>query len=136
MDCLQRRHIQDHSAENITEVPYWGYPSRIVPCTNDHGTCEYLAAVYGMHETSMRYTFILWGVILGILVVWVTVRGWRMGGPSQSVGSRFDQACDAIGRLRRRWLLADMPKWSLFGRVSRLQVLVVAVLVAYLLIFS
>ena len=94
VSSLQARHIQDHDAANTTEEQHWGYPSRVVPCTNDPGSCEYLKGVYWMHDVSMLYTFILWGVILGILAVWVTIRGWRMGGPSQSVGSAFDKICD------------------------------------------
>jgi hypothetical protein len=133
---LLRRHIQDHDAENITTVPYWGYASRIVPCTNDPGSCEYLDAVYWMHTVSMTYTFILWGVILGILLVWVTIRGWRMGGPAQKVGSSIDSLCDAVARMKRRWLLPDAPMQWLFGRISRLQVVIVACLTGYLLIFS
>lgn len=89
-----------------------------------------------MHDVSMLYTFILWGVILGILTVWVTIRGWRMGGPSQSVGSVFDKVCDSIQQLKRRWLLRDAPMKRLFGRISPLQVLVLACLLVYLLIFS
>ena len=130
------RHIQDHNEANTTSKPYWGYASRVLPCTSDQGTCEYLDAVYWMHTVSMTYTFIFWGVLLGILVAWVTIRGWRMGGPTQSVGSSFDKLCDAMSRARRRWLLSDAPMAWLFGRVSRLQVVVLACLLGYLLVFS
>lgn len=136
MNPLRPGHIQDHNAANTTLQPYWGYPSRVVPCTNDERTCEYLAAVYGMHETSMTYMFVLWGVLLGIAVVFVTIRGWKMGGPSMNVGSWFDGVCDAAERLRRRWLLVDAPMRRVFARVSRLQVVVLGILVVYLLIFS
>ena len=136
MSSLLARHIQDHDAANTTEEQHWGYPSQVVPCTNDPGSCEYLKGVYWMHDVSMLYTFILWGVILGILLVWVAIRGWRMGGPSQSVGSAFDKFCDRVQRLKRRRLLRDSPMKLLFGRISRLQVLILACLMAYLLIFS
>lgn len=130
------RHIQDHVTANTTEEQHWGYPSRVVPCSNDRGSCEYLKGVYWMHDVSMLYTFILWGVLLGIAVVWVTIRGWRMGGPALSVGSYFDRLCDRINHLKRRWLLPDAPVKWLFGRVSRLQVLIFGCLLAFLLIFS
>lgn len=130
------RHIQDHDAPNTTEEQHWGYPSRVVPCTKDEGSCEYLKAVYWMHDVSLLYTFILWGVILGILIAWVTIRGWWMGGPAQSVGSAVEKLRDSTQYLKRRFLLQDTPMRWLFGMISRLQVLILACLLAYLLIFS
>lgn len=50
----ERAHIQ-HFEENSTTVYYWGYGPRIVPCTNDAGSCEYLDAVYWMHTVHMLY---------------------------------------------------------------------------------
>lgn len=133
---LTIRHIQDHNATNTTLERHWGYPSRVIPCTNDEETCKYLRSVYWMHDVSMLYTFILWGVILGILFVWVAVRGWRMGGPGQSAGSMFDVFCDRLLQLRRRFLLKDAPMRWLVGRVSRIQVVTLACLLVYLLTFS
>lgn len=132
---LHARHIQDHSG-NTTELEYWGYASRIVPCANDEGTCEYLAAVYWMHKVSMLYTFIMWGVLLGIAAVWLIYRGWRMGGPSQSMDSWVDRLGDRVGHLKRRYLIQDSPIKRIFGRVSRLQVAILAILSVYLTIFS
>jgi len=40
-----RQHIQNHSAGG-DEIFYWGYATRVFPCTNDAGSCEYLDAVY------------------------------------------------------------------------------------------
>ncbi|GAB7365717.1 hypothetical protein MBLNU230_g7055t1 [Neophaeotheca triangularis] len=133
---LEARHIQDHNAENITEVFHWGYATRVLPCTSGEGTCEYLDAVYWMHDVSMLYTFIMWGVILGILVMWVVLRGWRMGGVQQRMGGVIDSTCDAVNRAMRRWLLPDAPLKSVFGIVTRLQVVTLAVMLAYLLVFS
>lgn len=130
-----RQHIQDHDSANAV-IEYWGYASRVVPCENDPGSCEYLEAVYWMHSVSMLYTFIMWGVLLGIAAVWLIYRGWRMGGPSQSMGTWMDKLADRIGHLKRRYLIQDTPlKWA-FGRTSRLQVAILAVLSAYLTIFS
>jgi NAD(P)H-flavin reductase len=116
--------------------PHWGYATRILPCTNDKGSCEYLDAVYWMHDVSMIYTAILWAVLLSILAVWLTLRGWRMGGPSERVGGVIDWACDGVQRAKRRWLLVDAPLKSVFGRVTRLQVAVLAAMLIYLIIFS
>ena len=135
-DLLRRQHIQSHGEANTTEQLHWGYPSRVVPCTNDKGSCEYLDGVYWMHDVSMLYTFILWGVLLGILAVWLILRGWRMGGRTQRVGGLIDWACDGVQRAKRRWLLVDAPLKWMFGRVTRLQVAVLAALSIYLIIFS
>ena len=132
---LQARHIQDHDADN-EYIPYWGYASRVVPCENDAGSCEYLEAVYWMHEVSMLYTFILWGVLLGIAFVWMVVRGWRMGGPGMSMGTWFDRGVEGLVRWKRRWLIRDAPWRGVFGRVSRVQVMILAVLTGYLTVFS
>ncbi|SMR44161.1 unnamed protein product [Zymoseptoria tritici ST99CH_3D1] len=132
MSGLERRHIQDHNAAN---VKYWAYPARVLPCTKDQGTCEYLEAVYSGHVTSMLYTFIMWGVILGVLASWATLRVWRTGKPSHGIGSLLSSACDRAARLKRHFL-PDAPMRSVFGRVSRLQVAVLAVVSGYLLIFS
>lgn len=130
------RHIQDHNQANATQEHHWGYASRVLPCTSGEGTCAYLDAVYWMHDVSMLYTFIMWGVLLGIAVVWVTLRGWRMGGPAARVGGLVDGLCDAMSRVKRRYLMADAPLTYVFGRVTRLQVAVLATLLGYLLIFS
>lgn len=53
---VERSHIQDPDAAE-SEVPHWGYASRVMPCVNDPGTCEYLDAVYWMHDVSMLYTY-------------------------------------------------------------------------------
>jgi hypothetical protein len=53
---LQPRHIQDdHNAKYLE--PHWGYFERVRPCVNDNGTCEYLDAVYWMHDVSMYNDF-------------------------------------------------------------------------------
>lgn len=130
------RHIQDHNEANTTLVKYWGYAERVLPCTKDVGTCEYLDAVYWMHDVSMLYTFILWGVILGILVLWCMLRFRRMGVESQGRGGLIDDLCGFVERQKRKWLLSDAPWRGVFGRVSRVQVLVLVVLLGYLAVFS
>lgn len=131
-----RAHIQDHNEANTYLEPHWGYAARVLPCNKDAGTCAYLDGVYWMHDVSMLYSFIMWGVLLGIAVVWITLRGWRLGGPSQRVGGMIDRLCDGVQRAMKRWLLPDAPLASIFGRVTRLQVAVLAVMLAYMLVFS
>nr|POF17529.1 ferric/cupric reductase transmembrane component 2 [Quercus suber] len=118
---LQLRHIQDHNEANTTLRHYWGYPDRVLPCTKDVGTCEYLDSVYTMHQTSMLYTFILWALLLGVPLLWLVIRGWRQG---TNMGTLLDRICDRMTRLRRQWLLKDVSGiWRtwVFGRVSRIQ---------------
>ena len=66
--AVVERHIQDESLAKYLE-PHFGYPSRSRPCINDPGSCDYLDNVYWMHDVSMLYSYIMWGVILGILAV-------------------------------------------------------------------
>ncbi|USW48599.1 Putative ferric reductase, NAD binding domain, ferric reductase transmembrane component-like protein [Septoria linicola] len=129
---VARQHIQNHSEANTY---YWAYPSRTLPCTKDAGTCAYLDQVYNGHVLSMEYTFILWGVILGILLLWAISRIWRSGQASHGASALLFEMGSKLQPLRRHFL-PDAPMRWLFGRVSRLQVTVLAVMLAYLLIFS
>lgn len=147
---IRRAHIQDHANAAGLEA-HWGYPSRVVPCVNDPGTCEYLGAVYRMHDLSMLFTFILWAVIGGFLVIWV---GFRIFRPREkSTGAMTAEPQDAEGleskmrgssRLRAWRVIAAttnhylLPEscTGIFGHVSRVQVVVLAGLLVYLLIFS
>ncbi|KAG9238101.1 putative Ferric/cupric reductase transmembrane component 1 [Amylocarpus encephaloides] len=139
-------HIQDHSTA-ASVIHHWGYADRVVPCTNDAGSCEYLDAVYWMHDTSMLYTFIMWAVIGGILLLFITLRTLR---PSPRHIARFsadekDQAREPGSAYSRAWagLQSTFRKCllpesfvGLFGHVTRLQLLVLSILLAYLLIFT
>lgn len=142
-----RQHIQDHdSAESIQ--PHWGYADRVVPCTNDPGSCEYLDVVYGAHDVGMIYTGVLWATIGGILLIWAIIR-YSLAPLSQQhpvtdaqlEGSQHGKR-DFMTRLRltlwahtNRWLLPDCFR-PIFGRTTRLQVAILATLTAYLTLFS
>ena len=76
---IQPRHIQEANS-NATLIPHWGYASRVLPCTNDAGSCEYLDTVYWMHDTSMLYIFVLWATIRFVFLIAIALRlskpGW------------------------------------------------------------
>ncbi|KAF2212198.1 hypothetical protein CERZMDRAFT_67873 [Cercospora zeae-maydis SCOH1-5] len=129
---VARQHIQNHSEAN---THYWAYPSRTLPCTNDPGSCEYLEQVYSGHVRSMLYTFILWGVILATFLLWGIARIMNAGRASHGAAAPFFEIASSLQPLRRH-LLPDAPMRWLFGRISRLQVAILAVLTAYLAIFT
>ncbi|EFQ34035.1 ferric reductase like transmembrane component [Colletotrichum graminicola] len=143
---MAARHIQDFSDAASLE-PHWGYSDRVVPCTNDAGSCAYLDVVYGSHDLGMLYSGILWIIIGGILLVWAV---GRRALPSLSeedvlraaILEDSRQSKSFLNRLRQaissgmnRYLLPDFIR-PIFGRTTRLQVLILAVLSGYLLIFS
>ena len=128
-----RAHIQNGEG---TAVHYWGYATRYLPCTNDAGSCEYLDSVYGDHEKSMIYTFIMWAVF-GVTLL-VTVLS-RLFWPSKRNGDGSRQSlCYRSMRFAsttiRRYLMPECSK--VFRYTTRLQVLILVVLCAYLIVFS
>ncbi|KAK8245713.1 ferric-chelate reductase-like protein [Phyllosticta capitalensis] len=141
-----RRHIQNMS-DATTKEHHWGYVDRALPCTSGEGTCAYLDAVYWMMDVSMLYTFILWAVIGGILFLFLFYRLLKPKrsqsfypmkqdpeAPKSSQSSIYRLYRSTVVGLRK-WLLPETLR-NVFGRVSRLQVVVLAVMLAYLLIFS
>lgn len=122
---IEPRHIQNFSeGGNVTH--HWGYADRQVPCMNDPGSCEYLDEVYGAHDRGMLYMGILWGSIIAVLFLWALLR--------RTASNTFTQT---VSSLSRKYLLPELKagRW-LFGRTTRLQVLVLAAVVAYLSIFT
>ncbi|KAH7381423.1 ferric reductase like transmembrane component-domain-containing protein [Phaeosphaeria sp. MPI-PUGE-AT-0046c] len=144
--ALSARHIQDHAnASNVRH--YWGYADRVVPCTNDPGSCTYLDAVYNAHEVGLYYTGIIWATFGGILLAWAIGRHFSRSQPPgvqipleegedvQEKGSTLARLQKAVPAYARRYLLPDAAR-PIFGRVTRTQVLTLAVLTGYLTIFS
>lgn len=145
---LNIRHIQDHDAA-ASSVPHWGYAERVVPCTNDPGSCAYLDAVYGAHDVGMIYSGVLWLTILGIIFVWTMLR--YVGKPdsfstsivldnekNEPIYARpggFRKLRNAMASFTRRWLLPDALR-IVFGRTTRFQVYVFASFCVYLTIFT
>lgn len=146
MASLDVRHIQE--ADNTSTLQaHWGYPNRILPCTNDAGSCEYLDGVYWMHDISMLYTFIMWAVIGGLSLIAIALRFFkpisRQEPRSQdsevqlkpNAASSYTRIWRGTQAFFRRWLLPESFV-GIFGHVSRLQLLVLGILLGYLLIFS
>ncbi|CEO60489.1 hypothetical protein PMG11_05114 [Penicillium brasilianum] len=133
-----RAHIQNLTAAKTLEA-HWGYADRAVPCTNDAGSCAYLDVVYSAHDRGMLYTGIFWSTLGGILFLWAIWRHFteptisptltvpRLGG--------FRKLRISLAAFSRSYLLPDALR-TIFGRTTRLQVLVLAALAGYLLIFS
>ncbi|KAL2266664.1 hypothetical protein VTJ83DRAFT_6016 [Remersonia thermophila] len=155
------RHIQNFSAADQLE-PHWGYADRVVPCVNDPGSCEYLDEVYGAHDRGMIYTGIFWLTIGGLLLVWAVGRRLiphedplvarlrlrraekqpATTEPAAEAGAPPPRASaprrllQASASTLRRHLLPTTPLRVVFGRTTRLQVLILAVLAGYLAVWS
>jgi NAD(P)H-flavin reductase len=143
---LLSRMIQNLSEATSIE-PHWGYVDRALPCTNDAGSCEYLDLVYSAHDLSMLYSGILWSTIGGIVFLWAVGRKLWPSGQSDEISNGNGEKASTpsrtgVSRLKRTiaahsrsYLLPDSVR-SVFGRTTRLQVLILVVLSAYLLIWS
>ncbi|KAI1169427.1 ferric reductase like transmembrane component-domain-containing protein [Nemania serpens] len=139
---LVSRHIQNESEADYSE-PHWGYFSRVRPCTNDPGTCDYLDTAYNSHDRGILYSGILWSTILSIVFLWTI--GRKIWAPPRADGLRSGSISggkSSVTRLRRTFsasarslLLPDAVR-PIFGRTTRLQVLILAALAAYLLVWS
>jgi predicted ferric reductase len=137
-------HIQNFTDASSLE-PHWGFGGRVVPCTNDKGSCEYLADIYHSHDLSMLFSGVLWLTIAGILFVWTLARRLLPSGradeeflvsrrqvSSSSAMTRFKNATLAYSR---RYLLPDCAR-PVFGRTTRYQVFVLLSLFSYVTIFT
>lgn len=146
LNMLPARHIQNLSDATSLQH-HWGYADRAVPCTNDAGSCAYLDSVYHSHDLGMLYCGILWATIGGILFVWVmgrrviqpselhqaTVPGTEKQSSEHQRG--IQRVWDTCASFVRRHLLPDCLR-SVFGRTTRLQVLILAILTGYLTIWT
>jgi ferric-chelate reductase len=98
-----------------------------------------------MHDVSMLYMWIMWVVIGGVFLIWIIIRVMapskvktaadKESGAVKSTLSIRDRVYRGVATLRQRYLLTELwPK--VFGRVSTLQVTILAVILGYLLAFS
>jgi predicted ferric reductase len=145
---VSRAHIQNFTDASGLE-PHWGYADRVVPCTNDAGSCEYLDVVYGSHDVGMLYVGIFWATIGAILLIWAVGRHFSPTGSNYQAGLlRRDvessnstqrpftsRLSTAIRSQVRRNLLPDCLV-PVFGRTTRLQVSILGLLCAYLTIWT
>ena len=140
---LAPRHIQNFSeAKAVTH--HWGYADRVIPCTNDKGSCEYLDVVYGSHDTGMVYMGVMWSTFIGIAFIWA-IYYWCKRQPFDN-GSTDPESSKSTQSTLLRWR-ASIATWTnrnllqdclrpVFGRTTRLQVLILAVLSGYMAIFT
>jgi predicted ferric reductase len=131
---LQARHIQNYSEATSLE-PHWGYVARALPCTSDAGSCAYLDVVYHSHDLGMLYIGIFWASIVGILFIWMMLRSFRLQKRRADQSSTLQKGLVAIRSTLRHYLLPDACR-AIFGRTTRLQVLILSIILGYLLIFS
>ncbi|KPI37633.1 Ferric transmembrane component 4 [Cyphellophora attinorum] len=141
-----RQHIQDHAA--ATSVSHhWGYADRVVPCVVDAGSCDYLDVVYGAHDQGVVFVGIMWAVLLALFFGFGIMRHLlpsRKSPPREgdaetsSLGaqSSASRLASAVKASFRRCLLPDTALRAVFGRVTRLQVLIVSMLSIYLTMFT
>jgi predicted ferric reductase len=144
---LSQRHIQNMTEAKTLE-PHWGYADRALPCTNDAGSCEYLDVVYHSHDLGILYSGIIWATVGAALFIWAFGRQIlkRSGYINPIIAGRTleQSTCsrNSIQRLQRslkvtsrRWFLTEFIR-PVFGSTTRLQVLILMVLVGYLTIWS
>ncbi len=99
MAAIFERMIQNFTDAAHTE-PHWGYSDRVVPCTNDPGSCAYLDAVYSAHDRGMLYMGILWASIGGILLIWAV--GKKVASAKMSPGGLDAQRGGAASATTQR----------------------------------
>ncbi|KAJ4504502.1 hypothetical protein HRR83_008416 [Exophiala dermatitidis] len=142
LNMLSARHIQNMSDAKSLQH-HWGYPDRAVPCTNDVGSCEYLDVVYHSHDLGMMYTGILWATIGGILFLWglgkrlyqPSYQSFQLSGSQTRPTSSLIRLKNTIASYGRRYLLPDCLR-PVFGRTTRLQVLILLTLTGYLTVWT
>lgn len=155
--ALSPRHIQNLSAASNLE-PHWGYAERAVPCTNDPGSCAYLDAVYDAHDRGMVYTGIFWLTLLGLvggyglLRLFLRPRNGTAVVVDDNQGEKRPQSEEAhpkpastttrllhtLHTSTTHHLLPTTPRslHHLLGHTTRLQLLLLTLLVSYLTLFS
>ncbi|KAF2740582.1 ferric reductase transmembrane component 5 [Polyplosphaeria fusca] len=147
---VRRQGYQSQNTSSGSIIDYWGFAVRVFPCANDPGTCEYFDAVYGGHEVGILYTGILWATIGGILLIWAIGRHfWGRRRASETVTHEYpavetspkvssggiSRIARALSATRRAYFLPESLRF-IFGRTTRLQLTVLAILTGYLAIWS
>lgn len=119
---------------------HWGYGERPVECMSDPGSCEYLDLTAESHDAGMIYSGVMWLTFVFIFGVWGIV--WMIVRPSSSSSSTsssppsgLHRAFRAMAACSRHYLLPDSIR-AIFGRTTRLQVLILTILTIYLTIVT
>ncbi|KAH8169481.1 ferric reductase like transmembrane component domain-containing protein [Sarocladium implicatum] len=129
---IKRQHMQDHTLD-LNTTNHFGYPDRQTPCVSGHITCAYLDAVYAAHDNGIIYTGVIWLTFLFVLTLWTLSRFFFSSQRSSIPG--ISRAVRGVAAASRHYLLPDSLR-LVFGRTTRLQVLILAILTAYLTLFS
>ncbi|GAK65996.1 ferric reductase like transmembrane component [Moesziomyces antarcticus] len=147
---LVARHAQNFSEAAVLQ-PHWGYLDRALPCSSGAAVCAYLDLVYSAHDRGMIYAAVFWLLIFAILFIWAIARWCRRslqgapipkadkeqaGDSVASPQSTFQKASKATTAAFRSYLLPNCKGVYFFNRVTRTQVVVLAIISAYMLIFS
>ncbi|KIS65890.1 uncharacterized protein UMAG_05979 [Mycosarcoma maydis] len=149
------RHTQNFSAADVLE-PHWGYADRALPCTSGAATCAYLDIVYSAHDRGMTYAAVFWLLIFALLFVCAVVT-WSRRSQNPIVQPRkacvvknkeswvvsstrpmstLERWSKAATATRRSYLLPNCRGTYFFNRVTRAQVVVLAIITIYMIIFS
>jgi len=147
VNALAARHIQNMSEASALE-PHWGYADRAVPCTNDPGSCEYLDVVYHSHDLGIWYSGIFWATVGGMLFLWGIGRrllpspkaDQQLPRQSEEEGPQVGQGAvqrfkNTVSSYSRQYLLPGSLR-PIFGRTTRLQIVILLTLTGYLTIWS
>ncbi|CAG7558107.1 unnamed protein product [Fusarium equiseti] len=144
--ALSARHIQNMSEAETLE-PHWGYADRALPCAKDAKTCQYLDLVYSGHDYSMLFVGIFWAIVIAVLFTWAFARKmWPSPKADEfliadgekvfsSTINRQNRMQRTVSSFVRSYLLPDSLR-IVFGRTTRLQVFLLAIISAYLIIAS
>lgn len=143
-DMHRRQGYQSQNVNNGGLVEYWGYAVRVLPCANDEGTCQYFEEIYSGHERGMLYVGVMWALIGSLLLILTVGRHfWARPGAfdvpikEKSSSGGVQRLSNAVASTARYYLLPEFRRLRMcFGRVSRLQILILGVLFTYICIFS
>ncbi|PIG89444.1 ferric-chelate reductase [Aspergillus arachidicola] len=127
---------------------HWGYLNRQLPCTSGAEKCAYLDTVYHSHDLSVLYSAILWATILGIVLLCfighycnpisrksTSSCVQKEGEIEHRSQSSFYRMRRSLGSIYHRYFVQESLTF-IFGRTTRFNILVLAILAGYLIIFS
>ncbi|KAG7144117.1 Ferric reductase transmembrane component 5 like protein [Verticillium longisporum] len=153
--------MADGAEVKTYKVWHYGYHPRTLPCTADQANCDYLDALWEANDLGMVYSGIFWlvaGAVLLIIAVgrrslvsrrtrpfvFTSTSNKAEGESSPLTGTQLPSSTSpalvsrplrAAAATARSYLLPDSIRF-VFGRTTRLQVLILTILVVYLTIFS